>query len=201
MRERAARWGAVILGAFWLALFSACRQDMFDQPRYEPLEASSLFGDGASARRPPRGTVSREDLRGDTALWGGVDASGAFVSTPPVPVTMDLVRRGEERFGIFCTPCHGFLGDGHGMIVQRGYKAPPSFHTDRLRRQPTGYFVDVMANGFGVMPGYAARIAPEDRWAIAAYIGALQLSQSAPLGELPAKDAESARAAAAKEGR
>lgn len=162
---------------------------MFDQPRHEALESSPFFENGASAREPPRGTVPRGDRRGDKALASGVDPDGGFVSAPPFALSRAAQERGHERFDIFCSPCHGRVGDGDGMIVQRGFKRPPSFHIDRLRAQPAGYFVDTITNGFGVMPAYASQIPIEDRWAIAAYIGALQLSQSADVAALPPDDA------------
>lgn len=179
-----------------LALLPACRQDMNDQPRHEPLEASSFFNDGAASRKPVPGTVPRAP-KGDLALSSGVaDSSGGtsekgspgFLTTSPLPVTRELLLRGKERFGIFCSPCHGMLGDGRGMIVQRGFKQPQSFHTERLRAQPIGYYVDVITNGFGVMPSYAPQVPPSDRWAIAAYIGALQLSQYARIADLSNDD-------------
>lgn len=182
LATRAAVVGVAMLGA-------ACRQDMFDQARYEPLEQSDLFPDGAAARQPPRGTVARRDPRSDRELHSGVDAAGRYLSSSPFPVDEALLRRGQERFGIYCSPCHGLAGHGDGMIVLRGFKRPPSLHEDRLRAQPTGYFVDVVANGFGVMPSYATQVPPRDRWAIAAYVGALQLSQHAQIRDLPPEDA------------
>jgi mono/diheme cytochrome c family protein len=181
--------GAFAGGLLWLAVFAACRQDMYDQPKYEPFEASRVFPDGAAARRPPNGTVTRGDPRVDSAFWSGVDQAGGFVTEPRVSAGRGLVLRGRERFEVFCAPCHGFSGDGNGMIVQRGFKRPPSFHGDALRARPVGYFVDVITHGFGVMPAYADRVPPGDRWAIAAYVQALQLSQSASLAELPPEDA------------
>lgn len=201
MWSRSAALVTVSLGA----CLSGCRQDMFDQPRYEPLEESDLFTDGASARQAPKGTVAREgrrsgaaegwtwpargDLAADKAFRAGVDAGGTFVREAPVKVSREVLARGRERFGIYCAPCHGRVGDGNGMIVLRGFKRPPTFHDDRLRAQAPGYFVNVIANGFGVMPSYAAQVPPEDRWTIALYVGALQVSQSASLPELPAEDA------------
>ncbi len=196
MTERLRLLAAAGGGLFWLGLFSACRQDMYDQPRYEPLEGSDLFPDRTSARHPPRGTIARGDARADTALWSGVDPAGGFAAEAPVTLGRAELLRGRERFGIYCSPCHGITGDGGGMIVQRGFKRPQSFHTDRLREQPMGYFVDVITNGFGVMPSYADRVAPADRWAIAAYVGALQLSQSAGYADLPPEDAAEVTAAA-----
>lgn len=169
---------------------------MIDQPRYEPLEASDFFEDGAASRSPVPGTVPRGDRRGDKAFVSGVLPEGGFVTMSPLPINVDLLQRGRQRFNIFCSPCHSRTGDGQGMIVLRGFKQPASFHTDRLRAQPVGYFVDVITNGFGVMPSYASQVPPDDRWAIAAYIGALQLSQYARVADLPSEDVARVEAAA-----
>lgn len=163
---------------------------MRQQPYYRPLTASTLFEDGASSRPLPANTVPRGEwgeLMLNEVLYTGKE-NGEFVTTIPVPVTRALLERGRERFDIFCSPCHSRLGDGQGMIVQRGFPPPPSFHIDRLRQQPDGYFYDVISNGFGKMYSYASRVPPEDRWAIVAYIRALQLSQNFPVGSLPAED-------------
>ena len=157
------------------------------QPRYDPLEASTLFEDGLSARQIPANTVPRGewgDLKLNEAFYTG-KVNGEYITDFPMPVTRDLLERGRERFDIFCSPCHSRLGDGQGMIVQRGFPPPPSYHTDRLRQQPNGYYYDVITNGFGKMYSYAARIPPQDRWAIVAYIRALQLSQNASLEAVP----------------
>jgi mono/diheme cytochrome c family protein len=187
-RERLRLVAVCAGGLFWLALFSACQKDMYDQPRYDPLEPSEIFADGKSARHPPKGTLARDDARADRAYWSGVDPAGGFVTEPPTGAGRDQIERGKERFGVHCTPCHGITGDGNGMIVQRGFKRAASFHTDRLRSQPVGYFVDVMTNGFGVMPSYSDRLVPADRWAIAVYIQVLQLSQNVSLADLPPED-------------
>jgi len=142
------------------------------------------------ARAPIEGTIARGELRADRIFYTGIGPDGKFVAALPVSLTRALLVRGHERFDIFCSPCHGRVGDGRGMIVQRGFKSPPSFHIDRLRQQPIGYFFDVMTNGFGQMSGYAPQVPAADRWAIAAYLRALQLSQHAPLGEIPAGDRE-----------
>ena len=162
---------------------------MNDQPRHEPLEASSFFADGAASRRPVPGTIARGDRRGDQAFYSGVDPAGGFVAQSPFPIDKELLERGRERYDIYCSPCHSRVGDGRGMIVLRGFKQPPSLHSERLRGQPIGYFVDVITNGFGIMPSYAAQVKPRDRWAIAAYIGALQLSQYARAKDLSSDDA------------
>lgn len=163
-----------------LPLLAGCRQDMHNQPKYEPLEASELFADGASARTPVEGTVARGQLRESTRLYRGMEADGSLVERIPVPVTAELVARGQERYNIFCSPCHGRTGDGRGMIVQRGFKSPQSFHIPRLNQTQDGYFYDVISNGFGQMSSYAPQVKPADRWAIVAYVRALQLSRQAP---------------------
>jgi hypothetical protein len=168
-----------------ITLLTACRQDMHDQPRFKPLAESDFFTDLRSARLPVDGTVARGQLREDAYFYTGKLGAnpGDFM---PFPINLDALARGRERFNIYCAPCHSQTGDGNGMIVQRGFRPPPSFHTDRLRRAPLGYFFDVMTNGFGAMPDYAPQIPPRDRWCIVAYIRALQLSQGASPADLPA---------------
>ena len=161
-----------------------CRQDMHDQPRYEPYARSDFFGDDLSARHPVEGTVARGQLREDDHLYAG-RVDGAPAATFPVEITRELLARGHERYDIFCSPCHDRLGRGRGMVVQRGYRQPTSFHDDRLRAALPGYYFDVMTNGFGAMSSYASQVPVRDRWAIAAYIRALQLSQSASLEDVP----------------
>jgi hypothetical protein len=170
--------------AVGLAVVIGCQQKMADQPRYEPLSHSTFFGDDRAARPLVEGTVARGQLRGDEPSYTGKEGE-KLVDTFPFPVTLAVLERGEQRFNIFCSPCHDRVGSGQGMIVRRGYRAPPSFHIDRLRQSPAGHFFEVMSKGFGVMPDYAQQIRPEDRWAIAAYIRALQLSQHATLAEVP----------------
>ncbi|HVZ40094.1 MAG TPA: cytochrome c [Candidatus Kapabacteria bacterium] len=199
-----------------MAVVSGCRVEMFDQPRIKPLRGSEFYPDSSSARPYIKGTVERNpvwsnknssfaEATGGTntsagvgeptdsadayaqnlAVYGGdVDKNGSI----PFPVTRELVERGQDRFNIYCTPCHGHLGDGNGMIVQRGFPQPPSFHIDRLRQAADGYIYDVITNGFGKMYSYASRVVPEDRWAIIAYIRALQLSQHASLQDVPAQE-------------
>jgi hypothetical protein len=163
---------------------TACRQDMHDQPRYKPYARSTFFNDELSARPLVRGTVAQGDLREDDLLYTGkIDGKDSNVF--PFPVTREVVERGRERFNIFCSPCHGRLGNGDGMIPQRGFRHPPSYHTDKLLQAPVGHFVDVMTNGFGAMVDYASRVPPRDRWAIAAYIRVLQLSQNATIADVP----------------
>jgi mono/diheme cytochrome c family protein len=175
-------WQAAAL-AFAVAL-AACQQDMANQPRHEPLEASPFFKDGRSARPPVPGTVARGQLREDQHLFTG-KVNGQLATTFPFAVDRRVMERGHERFSIYCAPCHGALGDGRGMIVSRGFKQPPSLHLDRLREAPPGHFFDVISNGLGAMQDYSAQIKVEDRWAIVAYIRALQLSQNATLAEVP----------------
>jgi mono/diheme cytochrome c family protein len=163
---------------------AGCHVDMRDQPRVDPLERADFFADGQSARPPIPGTVARGELKADPHFETGM-VGGKLVTTFPFPVTAEVLARGRERYQIFCTPCHGQLGDGRGMVVQRGFKQPASFHIDRLRAAPPGYFFDVMTNGFATMPSYASQVPVADRWAIAAYVRALQRSQNATLADVP----------------
>jgi mono/diheme cytochrome c family protein len=156
---------------------------MHNQPKVEPLEASSFFNDGQGARPLPAHTVARGDLRQGFA-YTGLDAANRPVAQMPFPVTRAVLLRGQERYNIFCSPCHDQVGSGQGMIVRRGYKQPSSYHIDRLRSAPVGYFFNVMTEGFGVMPSYAPQVPVADRWAIAAYIRVLQYSQNARLADL-----------------
>jgi mono/diheme cytochrome c family protein len=164
-------------------LVAGCRQDMHDQPRYKPLAESDFFGDGRSARPLVEGTVARGQLRDDPHVYTG-KVDEAFAETIPYPVDAAFVARGRERFDVFCSPCHGRTGRGDGMVVRRGYRQAQSFHSDRLRQERLGYFFDVITNGFGAMPDYRAQIPVEDRWAIVAYVRALQLSQHASLEDV-----------------
>jgi mono/diheme cytochrome c family protein len=177
---------ALALGAA-LAL-AGCRQDMHDAPRYKPLAESDFFADGSSARPLPAGTVARGELREDKLLFTGRTADGDIATELPMPVDRALLVRGRQRFDIFCAPCHGRLGDGGGMVVRRGFKRPASYHDPRLRLAPIGYFFDVMTNGFGVMPSYAAQVPAHDRWAIAAYIRVLQRSQNFDASQLSGEE-------------
>jgi hypothetical protein len=174
------------VSAVWLVAFltPACRQDMHDQPKYQPLEASDFFADGRASRPLPPGTVARGHLNDDEHLYSGKSGK-SFAETLPFPVSPALLVRGQERFNIFCSPCHGRLGDGEGMVVRRGFRHPPSFHIERLRQAPVGYYFDVITNGFGSMQDYSAQVPVKDRWAIVAYVRALQLSQHATLGDVP----------------
>jgi len=170
--------GAAILGA-------ACRQDMHDQPKAKPQSKSAFFADGRTGRLPVEGTVARGELREDDHLYRG-KVEGVFVTTFPFPIDAAVMQRGRERYGIYCTPCHGATGLGNGMVIQRGFKVPAaSHHIERLRFAPVGYWFDVISNGFGVMFGYAAQIPVKDRWAIIAYVRALQLSRNATIEDIP----------------
>ncbi len=177
--------GVPLLFLAALAL-AGCRQDMHDQPKFIPLRPSTFFADGRSARPLPEGTVARGHLNEDTAFYAAKGADGKDVTEFPMPVTKEMIERGQQRFNIYCTPCHSRVGDGNGMVVQRGYRHPPSYHIDRLRQAPIGHFYDVMTNGFGAMPDYSAQISPADRWAIASYIRTLQYSQQASINDVPA---------------
>jgi mono/diheme cytochrome c family protein len=179
----AGRLAVVTLAAALGAL--GCRQDMHDQPKYKPLRKSDFFADGRSARPLVEGTVARGSLREDKALYTG-KAGNEFIAEIPVEVTAELLQRGRTEFEAFCSPCHGRTGMGDGMIVRRGFKRPSSYHVDRLRAMPIGYFYDVMTNGYGAMSDYASQVPVRDRWAIAAYIRTLQLSQHAPVADVPA---------------
>ncbi len=177
-----ARGALVLAGCLLLA---GCRQDMHQSPRYDPLEASDFFTDGRASRNLVAGTVARGQLRDDDALYTG-KVNGLLVTEFPVPVTHAFMERGRERFNVFCGPCHGRTGAGNGMVVQRGFRQPPAFTDPRLLQQPTGYFYDVITNGFGAMPDYASQIPVIDRWAIVAYVRALQLAAHATVAEVPA---------------
>ncbi|MBK9064999.1 MAG: cytochrome c [Acidobacteria bacterium] len=180
---------ALLLPLLALAL-GGCRDDMHNQAKTKPLRESPFFADHSSARPLPEGVVARGFLRADAALYRGVGEDGKFVLDLPVPVTKTLLLRGQERFNIFCSPCHGRTGDGQGMIVARGFKNPSTFHVDRLRNERAGYFYDVMTNGFGQMSSYASQITPEDRWAVVAWVKTLQASQNMPKEFLTKEDGD-----------
>src|SRR5262249_5093014 len=177
-------WQIILLCVLCVSV-AACRQDMHDQPKFVPLRASTFFADNRSARPLVAGTVARGHLHDDLLLYTG-KTNGADATVFPFPIDARVMARGRERFDIFCSPCHGRTGMGDGMVVRRGYRRPPNYHQDRLRDAPVGHFFDVITNGFGAMPDYAAQTRPEDRWAIAAYIRALQLSQHASAADAPA---------------
>ncbi len=184
VNTRGVRVATLLLAVACVFAISGCdemRQDMATQPKARPLSPSDFFHDGRSERPLLENTVARGSLANDEYMVA--KDSNTF----PLPVNQALLERGKERYGAFCTPCHGLQGDGNGMVALRGMKHPPSYHTDRLRESPNGYFYDVISNGFGQMYGYAAQIPPRDRWAIVAYVRALQLSRDARASELPAE--------------
>lgn len=200
--KNTARFLAFVFCLFTFVFTTACRYDMQDQPRYKAFKKSDFFSDKRASRDLPEGTVPRGFLREDKAFYTGktdvvsnaakpaatpaTDAAGNSLVTDfsglvdefPVPVTKDLIDRGEQRYRVFCIVCHGPVGGGDGMIVKRGFSQPPTYHDDRLRNAPVGHFYDVITNGQGKMNGYAAQVPPADRWAIVAYIRTLQISQN-----------------------
>jgi mono/diheme cytochrome c family protein len=165
-------------------VLAGCRQDMHNQPKFVPQRGTTFFADGRSARPQVENTVGRDQLHENayfyTGLQGGKEGDGL-----PIALTETTLERGQERYNVYCAPCHSRVGNGNGMIVQRGYKPAGNFHTDRLRNAPLGHFFSVITNGYGAMPDYAAQLTPEDRWAVAAYVRALQLSQNATAADVP----------------
>ena len=177
---------AAFIAAAAVMLTTACRLDMHVQPRQNPLSYSDFYADHRSARPPVEGTVARGQLNADTYFYTGKIGNNPG-DEMPFPVTKEVLERGRERYDIYCAPCHSRVGDGNGLVPARGFaRKPPSYHIPRLQKAPLGYFYDVMSNGFGIMPDYAAQITPEDRWIIVAYIRALQLSQNATTADVPA---------------
>ncbi len=176
---------SVIAGLAATVLLAGCRQDMHNQPKFVPQRGTTFFADGRSARPQVENTVGRDQLHENayfyTGLQGGKEGDGL-----PIALTEATLERGQERYNVYCTPCHSRVGNGNGMIVQRGYKPAGNFHTDRLRNAPLGHFFSVITNGYGAMPDYAAQLTPEDRWAVTAYVRALQLSQNATAADVPA---------------
>jgi mono/diheme cytochrome c family protein len=188
LRKFAARTrNALAVCAILSALLVGCRQDMHVQPKYVPEDPSSFFPDGRSERPPVEGTVARGQLRTDELLYTG-RINGAVTDMFPFSITGADLSRGRERYNIYCSPCHDYTGSGNGMIVQRGFPAPPSFHIERLRQAPAGHYFEVITNGLGRMYSYASRVSPDDRWRIAAYIRALQLSQHGSMEDVPASE-------------
>jgi mono/diheme cytochrome c family protein len=175
----------VFVVLFIVFLLPACRKGMVDQQRLKPLAEERFFADGRGSRIPPEHTVARGQLREDEQFFTG-KIGDQLAATFPMAITRETLTRGRERFEIYCAVCHGRTGEGNGVIVQRGFPQPPSLHDERLRDAPVGHFFDVETNGYGVMYSYASRISPEDRWAVAAYIRALQLSQHAAPGDVDA---------------
>jgi mono/diheme cytochrome c family protein len=168
-----------------MLVLAGCRQDMHDQPKFFPQRGTSFYADGRSVRPQVENTVARNQLHQDAYFFTGLQ-NGKEGDGLPLPLTPELMQRGQERYNIYCTPCHSRVGNGDGMIVQRGYRPAGDFHTDRLRNAPLGHFFNVMTNGYGAMPDYAAQLTPEDRWAVTAYIRALQLSQNAKQADVAA---------------
>lgn len=167
----------------------ACRQDMHDQPKYVPLRGSTFFADGASARPLPAGTVARGQLHEDAVLYTG-KVGEEPTAEMPFPVTEQVMARGQVAFNAYCSHCHGQTGDGDGMVVQRGYTRPPALWSERVRTQPVGHIFDVITNGFGAMPDHAAQVKVSDRWAIAAYVRALQVAAAGTVNDVPAAQRE-----------
>ena len=181
------RSAVLALAGASLAAMGCSRLDMQDQPKYKPQRPSDFFADGRSEREPVEGTIARGQLNEDTEFYEGKDAGGKDIETFPIAVDKAVIERGQNRFDIYCAPCHGRIGNGLGMIVRRGFKQPPSYHIDRLRQAPVGHLYDVITNGYGAMLNYASQVQPGDRWAIVAYIRALQYSQNANINDLPAE--------------
>jgi hypothetical protein len=181
------RW--IFCGALLAVLaLAGCTNDMYNQPKYEPMETSRLFPDQQAMRPLPPGVVVAGDTQADTHYYAG-QVDGAFVTTFPMTVTREMLYRGQERYDIFCSPCHGLAGYGNGMIAQRTERMlVPSFHSERLRAAPEGLYFEVITNGYRYMYGYGSRIPVEDRWAIIAYVRALQRSQQATLADVPAAE-------------
>lgn len=168
---------------FLLLFLGACRQDMHDQPRFEPLEATTLFEDGRASRPRVPGTVARGERTWDEHLMEG-KVGGELATSFPMPITAEVLARGQQRFDIFCSACHDRAGTGNGLVVKRGLKQPPSFHIERLRSAPPGYFFDVITRGFGAMYDLSDKLTPADRWAVVAYVRALQRSRNATLADV-----------------
>jgi len=184
LRKHSARLLALSSAAALLAI-AGCRQDMQNQPKMIPQRESSMFADGRSVRPQVEGTVARGQLDEDQYFYTGL-IDGKEQNAMPYPVTLEVLERGQERFNIYCTPCHSRVGNGDGMIVQRGYKPAGNYHDAKRLAEPLSHYFFVMTNGYGAMPDYSAEITPVDRWAIAAYIRALQLSQNATIADVPA---------------
>lgn len=201
-RDRSARRAGLAAAlAVSLVFAIGCRQDMHDQPKYEPFEQSDFFVDGQASRQPIPGTVARGSLQEDTAFSTGLTEEGIPVPTLPIPLDRPTLERGRVVYDVYCSPCHGRTGEGDGMIVRRGFKRPESFHATRLRQSPPGYFFQVVTNGFGEMSSYAGQVTVADRWAAIAYIRALQLSRAVPVEALSEGDRQQlARSAEATTG-
>ncbi|SEG23700.1 Cytochrome C oxidase, cbb3-type, subunit III [Bryocella elongata] len=182
-----------------MLLLAGCRQDMHDQPKFFPQRGTTFYADGRSVRPQVADTVAREQLHEDSYFYTGMIA-GKEGDGLPLALTPELMARGQERYNVYCTACHSRVGNGDGMIVQRGYKPAGNFHTDRLRNAPLGHFFAVMTNGYGAMPDYSAQLTPADRWAVAAYVRALQLSQDAKPSDAGSATAQNLETIATKQG-
>ncbi len=195
----------ILNSSFLILNLTSCRQDMQDQPKYLPYRGSEIFADSLSSRNLVDGTVPRGYLREDQVMYTGKGDLATMTKAPgdtskavptndvnefPFPITREVLDRGQERYNIYCSPCHGVLGDGRGMIANRGFSPPPTYHQDRLRNAPLGHFYDVISNGLGRMPDYSMQIPPHERWAIVAYIRTLQLSQNANVADVPASEVQ-----------
>lgn len=187
----------LLLGVIAMSVMTGCRNELYDMEYGEPLEKSNFFPDKRMSRQLVPGTVAYGHLREDSLLYTGKDASGADATVFPMEIGEKEIRRGQERYNIYCAPCHGRTGHGDGIVVQRGMKQPPSFHDARLQQAPAGYFYNVITNGFGVMYSYASRVKPEDRWKIIAYIRAIQKTGGAPAANAAAAPAAADTTAAA----
>lgn len=183
--KRMLRRAAILLGAAGVLLLAGCREDMQNQPKFVPLRENDFYADGRSARPKLEGTIARGQLEDDSLLYTG-KVNGQETDQFPFPITASDLARGRERFNIYCAPCHSQVGDGNGMIAQRGFKNPPSYYEPRLMTAPVGHFFNVMTNGWGAMGDYASQVPVADRWRIAAYIRALQLSRTAKSSDVPA---------------
>jgi Cytochrome C oxidase, cbb3-type, subunit III len=198
--KRIARRTTFATAAFSLMFAAGCRQDMHDQPKFFPQRGTDFYADGRSVRPQVENTVARGQLHENSYFYTGL-INGKEGDSMPFPVTMEVLQRGQERFNVYCTPCHSRVGNGEGMIVQRGYAHAGDFHTTRLETAPLGHFFYVISNGYGAMPDYSAQVAPADRWAIVSYIKALQLSQKATEADVPSgSHVESLSSIADKEG-
>src|SRR6202142_1360047 len=175
---------AAVCAVAGASLLAGCRQDMHDQPKFIPQRGTDFYADGRSARPQVENTVARGQLHEDTYFYTGLQA-GKELDEMPFPVTMEVLERGQERFNIYCTPCHSRVGNGLGEIVQRGFKPAGNLHDQVRLSQPLSHYFYVMTHGYGAMPDYSAQLPPEDRWAVAAYIRALQLSQAATAKDVP----------------
>lgn len=184
MKRASSNLGLWLLGVALATSGCGIRKAMYDQPKYKPFQQSDFFGDDRASRPLIEGTIARGHLHEDKFLYEG-KVNGQFATTFPFPMTREVLLRGQERFNIYCSPCHDQAGTGNGMVAQRGFKHPPSYTEQRLIDSPPGYFFDVMTRGFGQMSGYAAQVKPEDRWAIAGYIRVLQLTRHATLADVP----------------